>query len=81
MKKQTKKFLLQKFADKWLLENNTFVEDYSEICSAIMMFKMNYGIDTGLILKTPEENKGRGLGIGAEIDELFNAQKITNEKN
>lgn len=73
-----KKLITKKFAEKWMKENADFMADYRKIVEKIVLFKMMWGVEIGIILKNPEENKGRELGKGL-VEELFNAQTITNK--
>ena len=73
MKKETKQFLLDKFAEEYIKDNKELLEDYREICESILMFRAMWGIEIGIIFKNSEEVKGRELGVGI-VEELFNAQ-------
>lgn len=79
MRKATKQFLLNKFAEKWIKENKDFVADYQDLCYDLLMFRVKWGIEIGFIFKNTEEVKGRELGKGI-VEELFDAQKFTNKK-
>lgn len=68
--KKVKEFLVREYSKKWLSENKELMEDYTEICENIILFHANWGINIGLILKKPEEVKGRELGVGI-VEELF----------
>lgn len=80
MKKKTKQFLLDKYAEKWIRENKGLLEDYQKLCSDLMIFRFKWGIEIGFILKNPEEIRGEELGVGM-VDELFGAQKATTNKD
>ena len=75
MNKKTKQFLVNKFAENWMKENKEFVADYSRLCEEILLFRMKWGVEIGIILKNSEDAKGRELGKGFE--ELFDAQAFT----
>jgi hypothetical protein len=79
--KKTKEFLLRKMTEKWMKENKGMLDDYYEICHKILMFKALWGIDIGIMLNTPKEDKGRQLGKGVS-EELFNVspQEYANKR-
>lgn len=60
---KTKEFLLKKTTERWVEDNQGMVNDYTDICHDILIFKMMWGIDIGIILKSPEEKGGRKLGL------------------
>ena len=67
----------------WLNENKELLSDYRELCEDFLFFHAKWGIEIGVILKNPQENKGRGLGKGYSpagiTEELFDAQKTINK--
>ena len=77
-KEETKRFILDKFTEKWVKENKEMLADYQELCYDLLMFRVKWGIEIGFIFKNPEEVKGRELGKGM-VEELFDAQKFTNK--
>ena len=83
MKKEIKQFIADKYAKKFLKENRELLDDYKEICEELLFFHAKWGIEIGVILKNPQENKGRQLGKGYSpagiTEELFDAQKTINK--
>lgn len=77
MKKETKQFIADKFAKKWIEDNKEMLADYQELCYKLLMFRAMWGIEIGFIFKNPEEVKGRELGVGI-VEELFDAQATIN---
>ena len=79
MKKETKQFLLHKYAERFIRENKAFLSDYRKLCEELLLFRARWGIEIGFIFKNSKEVKGRELGVGI-IEELFDAQKMVNKK-
>ena len=73
-------FLADREIGKWIKDNREFLDDYRELCTDLLLFKAKWGIEIGFIFKNPKKIKGRELGKGI-VEELFNAQKYTNEHN
>ena len=64
-----KRLLAQKESEQLIKENEDFVKDYTELCHKVLMMKMMWGVNIGLILKDPDESpKGSGLGEGMVED-------------
>lgn len=71
MDKNTKQFIADRFVQKWITDNKEFLDDYTELCTDLLLFKAKWGIEIGFIFKNPKEIKDRELGAGI-IEELFN---------
>jgi len=81
MKKDTKQFIAEKFAKKWVEENKEMLADYQEICHKLLMFRAMWGIEIGFVFKNTEEmapKLGEGYAPAGITEELFDAQKTTN---
>jgi len=78
MKNREKQFILDRFAKKWMEDNDAFLDDYRELCVKLLNFRMMWGIEIGFIFKNSEEVRGRELGVGI-VEELFNAQDFANK--
>lgn len=63
-KDQTKQFLIDRFAKKWIKENKELLDDYQNLCEELLLFRAKWGIEIGFIFKNPKEVKGRELGVG-----------------
>ena len=68
MKKEIKQFIVDKYVKKWIKENKELLSDYRELCEELLFFHAKWGIEIGVILKNPEEIKGRELGKGMTED-------------
>ena len=83
MKEETKQFIVDKFAEKWIKENKDLLDDYRKICEELLFFRAKWGIEIGFIFKNAEEVRGRELGEGyaptGMTEELFNAQETINK--
>lgn len=73
-KKQAKQFIADKFIKNWIKDNKEFLDDYEELCKKLIMFRLVWGVEIGIIFKNSEEVKGRELGAG-KVEELFNVKK------
>ena len=62
MSKKVKEFLVRKYTEKWIKENEGLFEDYQELCEGLLLFRANWGIEIGFIFKNSKEIKGRELG-------------------
>ena len=78
MKKHIKQFLIEKELEKWVKENKTLLQDYSELCNDLLFFRMKWGIEIGFVFHDSKEKKGRCLGVSYP-EEKFDAQKIVND--
>lgn len=74
--KNSRKFIVDKFVEKWMNENKEMLEDYQKLCLDILIFRDMWGIEISLLLKKPDEVKLGGRYIPKNLTEkLFNAQK------
>jgi len=74
----TTTLILDRFAKKWMKDNDAFLDDYRELCVKLLNFRMMWGVEIGFIFKNSEEVKGRELGVGI-VEELFNAPDFVNK--
>lgn len=83
--KEKIKYIVNKFAEKWIKENKELFNDYQELCSNLFMFQVKWGIEIGFIFKNSEEVKGCKFGYGYSpagiTEELFDAQIKVNSYN
>lgn len=50
MDKETKKFLLRKFEEKWAKDNKEMIEDCWKLVDEVMFFRMKWGIPFEIVL-------------------------------
>ncbi len=67
--KETKKFLVQKFATKWIEENPELIEAIHKVTHEIMMFQIMWGLKITFTLENPIETE-KGRTLGKEIEKL-----------
>ena len=71
MRKKTDKnvaeFLVKKYTEHWLKENEGMMKDYRGLCEQLILFRANWGIEIGIVFKNAKEDKGSGLGTAEEL--------------
>lgn len=59
MKKNIKKFLLEKEVKKWFFNHKELMNDVSELAHMMTMFKVKYGIPLEIVYDDKKDSKDR----------------------